>query len=295
MNCAAHPEVPASAFCRTCGKPLCEKCTHDVRGVIYCEDCIAARLQGTLPAAPAGATPPPAQGAPSPGLAAVLGFIPGVGAVYNGQYMKAFIHVLLVGALIWAADRVGIFGLFIAAFWFYMVFDAYKTAQARLRGEPLPDPFGLERFSGSGPRSGEARNAPIGAIILIGLGVLFFLDNIGRFHFEWVGRLWPLILIAIGIWIYARHQSEGACGCPRCRARCLMGPAILVSIGALALLSEFELASFHYTWPVILIVIGAVKILQSNAPGTGHIDTTGPAAPAGTTEPKSDSQQVGNA
>ena len=48
MNCAKHTEVPATAFCRTCGKALCGDCTRDVRGVIYCEGCIADRLSGTL-------------------------------------------------------------------------------------------------------------------------------------------------------------------------------------------------------------------------------------------------------
>ena len=32
-----------------------------------------------------------------PGLAATLGFIPGLGAVYNGEYVKALIHVLIFG------------------------------------------------------------------------------------------------------------------------------------------------------------------------------------------------------
>ena len=49
MNCANHPDVPRAAFCRTCGKALCANCTRTVRGVIYCENCLAARLEGTLP------------------------------------------------------------------------------------------------------------------------------------------------------------------------------------------------------------------------------------------------------
>ena len=56
MNCANHSDIAAVAFCRTCGKPLCQTCTRDVRGVIYCESCLAARLDGTAPAA--GFVPP---------------------------------------------------------------------------------------------------------------------------------------------------------------------------------------------------------------------------------------------
>ena len=44
MNCVNHPEVPPIAYCRTCGKALCEMCKRDVRGVIYCEDCLAAHI-----------------------------------------------------------------------------------------------------------------------------------------------------------------------------------------------------------------------------------------------------------
>jgi hypothetical protein len=34
-------------------------------------------------------------GEPSPGLAALLGFIPGVGAMYNEQYAKGIVHLMV--------------------------------------------------------------------------------------------------------------------------------------------------------------------------------------------------------
>ncbi len=82
MNCANHVDVPATAFCRTCGKPLCSSCARDVRGVIYCEECLASHLSGTMPPPGSTAVPPgvePPTGLPRPGLAAILGFIPGRG------------------------------------------------------------------------------------------------------------------------------------------------------------------------------------------------------------------------
>jgi len=245
MNCANHVDVPAVAFCRTCGKPLCSGCTRDVRGVIYCEECLASHLSGTMPppgttAEPPGA--PTATGAPSPGLAALLGCIPGVGAMYNGEYAKGFIHVLIFATLIWATDHVsGLFGIFIAAFVVYMPIEAYKTARAREMGLPAPDPLGLNNLfstapsapkpaagvvasavpvTGSGPSDvPEAQVAdaeccppsrvPLGAVILIGLGVLFLLDEIGWLHFDWIWRFWPLILIAIGIRVLMRRRGMG--------------------------------------------------------------------------------------
>jgi TM2 domain-containing membrane protein YozV len=240
MNCANHVDVPATAYCRTCGKPLCSSCTRDVRGVIYCEECLASHLSGIMPPPGSTAVPPGAQpstGVPSPGLAAWLGFIPGVGAMYNGEYAKGFIHVLIFATLIWATDHLnGLFGLAIAAFVIYMPIEAYKTAKAREMGLPAPDPFGLNNLFGSSKtpvmapgvapagggnpvigtevQAGDAEycppsRVPIGAFILIGLGVLFLLDEVGWLHFDWVWRFWPLILIAIGVRILMVRQQRG--------------------------------------------------------------------------------------
>lgn len=155
-NCVKHPDVAASAYCRTCGKALCSSCTRDVRGVVYCEECLATRLGDTMPPQAANVPPPnypPRPSAPTgtgnPGLATVLGFIPGVGAMYNGQFVKGFVHVLVFATCIWLANNASeVFGLLIAAWWFYMVFDAYQTAKALKYGLPLPDPFGINNLMG---------------------------------------------------------------------------------------------------------------------------------------------------
>ena len=242
MNCAVHTDTPAAAFCRTCGKALCENCKRDVMGAIYCEPCIAARLQ----AAPAGVPGQPvvpvaaASNAPSPGIAMLLGFIPGVGAMYNGQFMKAFIHVVIFIMLVIATDNISGIFLLLVFFWeFYMAFDAYKTAQAKMLGLPLPDPLGIDRLFGineghtatqpfaapstsaSAPIADVAaatspapisdqpvadpQQAPVGAIVLIALGVLFLLGNIGIFNLH---RMWPLFLIGLGLWIAYKHMSQ---------------------------------------------------------------------------------------
>jgi hypothetical protein len=84
---------------------------------------------------------------PNPALATLLGFIPGVGAMYNGQFVKAMIHVLVFVVLIAITDEHGFFGIFIAAWILYQVFDANQTAKARRDGLPLPDPFGLNELA----------------------------------------------------------------------------------------------------------------------------------------------------
>jgi hypothetical protein len=134
-----------------------------------------------------------------------LGFIPGVGAIYNGQIVKAMIQVLIFGSLIALSNRVGspmdtIFGLGAAAFYFYMVIDSYQTAKAKQLGQPTPEWFGL----------GDTKmSAPIGAALLIGLGVLFLLDNFGIPVFRQIGRFWPVLLIVIGVLLLQRGFGGG--------------------------------------------------------------------------------------
>src|SRR6201999_1323003 len=131
----------SSAFCQYCGKPICKDCVRNVGGSIYCEACLTERLRGASPGA--GVPGPVFTGTPHPMLAALLGFIPGVGAMYNGQYAKAIAHVVIFAVLASLSDHSGIFGILVAAWVFYQVFDAYQTAMARRDGHPLPNPFGL--------------------------------------------------------------------------------------------------------------------------------------------------------
>jgi hypothetical protein len=141
MNCLNHPDVPAAAYCQSCGKPLCTACMRSVGGSVFCEPCLAARLA----AAPGGAFPDvPVTGIHAhPVLAGLLGFIPGVGAMYNGQFVKALAHVLIFAVFVSLSDKSVVFGLLVAAWIFYQVFDAAQTAKARRDGLPLPNPFGL--------------------------------------------------------------------------------------------------------------------------------------------------------
>jgi hypothetical protein len=91
MNCANHPDVAVAAYCQSCGKPLCTACIRSVGGVIYCEPCLAARLSPGSSSGSFGGNlfTDPNNLHAHPMLAGLLGFIPGVGAMYNGQFVKA--------------------------------------------------------------------------------------------------------------------------------------------------------------------------------------------------------------
>jgi TM2 domain-containing membrane protein YozV len=250
---------------------------------VYCEQCLAERLgHGRAAAGVTGNAVPVMPSVPNPVLAGVLGLIPGVGAMYNGQYVKAIVHVLIFVVLVGFTNHYGIFGIFIAAWVIYQAFEAYHTARARRFGMPLPDPFGLndlgnriglpnsqpytqvytptfdpvtgQPLGGTAPLGGNfavgsvpgaagfvpgeeagqagvppygtyppyvpvdaagnplpppdlkrARREPIGAIVLIGMGMLFLFNSLGFYEFNWVRRGWPLILIGIGVWLIVQR------------------------------------------------------------------------------------------
>jgi hypothetical protein len=74
-----------------------------------------------------------------------------------------------------------------------------------------------------------------------------------------------------------------------------MGPVVLVTLGVLFLLTEFW--HMRFQWPVLLIVIGLVKIWQSTTSTEGHMQylsgTTHPPA-SGQNPPDNNQGQVPN-
>jgi len=213
MNCQNHPEIPATAYCRNCGKPLCDSCRRDAFGTVYC----AEHLPAPPPPPPVVAAPPPPvyTGAPvpvrsdiSPGLALFLGTIPGVGAIYNGQYAKGLVHAIIWGLLMSIADSRAshglepVFVMLVIAWWAYMAFEAYHTARKRQAGEPVDEYSSILSLNG---RS----NAMLAGGILIGLGGLLLLHTLDLLDMERVIRFWPLLLIAAGAYLlFGRFFGE---------------------------------------------------------------------------------------
>jgi hypothetical protein len=275
MDCVNHSGVTATAFCQNCGKALCANCTRTgSAGQILCEPCYLAWQNVPNPFAA-----PPVAG-PNPSAAAVLGLIPGVGAMYNGQYFKGFIHVIIFVVIISITTHYGLFGLFIPAWILYQAFEAFHTAKAMRDGQAIPDPLGLNEVSNwlnlggkppyppqagpaapvnpgaTNPGPGAAgpyappygspyqppyqnpyqappftpvagavnpgnpdvppphphwywkRKEPIGAIVLIGLGLLFLLGQLDEIGGQILKFAWPLLLIGLGVWLVVRRMGD---------------------------------------------------------------------------------------
>ncbi len=220
---AATAALKIVGYCRECGKALDETNVRRAFGTIYCEEHQPAQriaehgapAQQAHPSSPSSPPPLPSPSplcaGGSPALAFLLGMIPGVGAVYNGQYAKGLIHVVIFGLAISltrsgaASDFEPLFGLMISCFWFYMAFEAYHTAKKRRAGLPV------DEFSSVFPLQGGAARVPVGPIVLIALGVLFLLSNLEIIDMRRLLRFWPALLIVMGIYmIYVRVvDAEG--------------------------------------------------------------------------------------
>ena len=217
MNCFNHSETPAVAYCRTCGKALCTECKRTAQGTIFCDEHApaAAAAPDAAPATPV-INPRPqgavnvATGDVSPGLACLLGFIPGVGAIYNGQYAKGLVHAIVFGLLVsitssgTAGDLEPLFGILIGVWVMYMALEAYHTARKRRAGEFV------DEFSSILDVHGRRGGFPIGAITLIALGILLLLSTTNVIQLRYLLRYWPILLIVAGAYmLYARISTGG--------------------------------------------------------------------------------------
>jgi hypothetical protein len=210
---APGDEQPRPAgYCRMCGRGLTESEIHRSGGVVYCVQHAPAPAAAE-PAPPsdweATAAPKYVDTSVSPGLAFVLGLIPGVGAIYNAQYAKGFIHVVIFGLLISVlnSDTGGLEPLFamLMSLWiFYMAFEAYHTAKKRQAGLPV------DEFSSLVPLTGRSNSlmGPITLIILGGIFLLFSLNIVEMYQVgRLVGRFWPLVLILLGVWMLVARRG----------------------------------------------------------------------------------------
>jgi hypothetical protein len=214
MNCFYHAEAPNVAFCIHCGRALCNECTRNVRGSVYCETCLGDMVEGKATASSSSTANGPAvkkemAGGTNPGAAFAIGLIPGVGAIYNGEFVKAAVHILIFGTLTSLADvtNAALFGLAAAAFYFYMPFEAYYTAKKRMLGQQgivLETP--IDRLQ---QQFGTMRDRELwGGIALVVVGAVYLLGNLDVFDLSRIARLWPAALVGLGVWLLKKHQEK---------------------------------------------------------------------------------------
>lgn len=104
--------------------------------------------------------------------------------------------------------------------------------------------------------------AAVFGVILIGMGVVFLLQNFGLVDAGDIGSWWPVILIGFGIssLIAPRDAGDPA------------GGAILTALGSFFLLRKLDVIDWRFrdVWPVFLVLAGVALILRSLAERRGR-------------------------
>jgi len=102
---------------------------------------------------------------------------------------------------------------------------------------------------------GESR--PLGrlvlGIIVMVLGLTLALDNFGLFHVRNIFRLWPLVLVAVGLTRLQQSVRHG--GRPEGYVMALVGTGLL--------LMNFGLLSFRQVLAFLLLTVGAVIVFRA--------------------------------
>jgi len=205
MKCTYHPTNLASARCSSCDRNLCPACDHRIKGYPYCQDCIVAGVEMLRQRANGQVQPSPTEGK-SPVLALLLGLIPGLGAAYNGQPVKALVHFVITAGLWTLAD---VFhntlevtcALASFAVYVYSLYDAFRSAQRQRNGANLTEEDEqLRQFM-------RARTNLWGGL-LVAIGALTTLHIIFPTQTR---RFWPLLLVAAGIYLlneFRRNRNQ---------------------------------------------------------------------------------------
>lgn len=136
----------------------------------------------------------------SPGFAGVLGIFPfGVGALYNGQYTKALLHLVIFAGLVHMQGRGGgqpFIGLLLAGFIVYQFFDNIQSAKAinAAAAGQAPAVAGVQEL----PEISSSGSIFWG-IVLIVLGAVLILANFEVIRYETLVDFWPVAVIVVGL------------------------------------------------------------------------------------------------
>jgi|SRR5208337_1147855 len=97
------------------------------------------------------------------------------------------------------------------------------------------------------------------------------------------------------------NQVQRRCSCQSCAIRSMTWPAVVITCGVLLLLHQLHGSQFYLgnTWPIVLVVIGALHLASAFAPRDGHIEAptstavpgVPPSPPAGAPPPVSPSER----
>ena len=198
MYCFYHTSSPARVQCTNCTRALCPGCDHRIKGYPYCQDCIVLGIESLSRHYNYGGK---SKSKAKARLAALCALLPGLGAVYNRQNVKAVVHFVgTVGLFQLTKLHIfpGVFALAGMAFYLHSIMDAYRTAQRIAEGEsPEADEAKFKRQL--------AKRAPMLGLLFIFSGLLLVIQIIQPWAFITPARLIPAVLIIFGGYLLTNY------------------------------------------------------------------------------------------
>jgi len=179
---------------------LCPACDHRIKGHPHCQDCIVAGID-MLRRSSAGRQKPVSRDEKSAMLALILDLVPGLGAAYNEQNVKAMVHFIVAVGLMTLSDAFDwpleiAFGLGGVTFYGYSLYDAFSSAQRLRNGEDL-------RLEDEHLKSVLRARTNVLGVFLITIG------GLAAFNIAFpqiVRRFWPLLLVGAGVYFIRNYH-----------------------------------------------------------------------------------------
>ena len=231
MNCRNHPTRAAVNTCSQCGDWLCDECTADVGGRIYCASCLQkywARDHAAPAAAPPGEATSGAAHAGRPkfvsfGLLLFFSLMPpGINYMYEGLIKRGLFMLssFFLSSYLATALNEPLFGLIIPIMWVTCAFDAFHIRRRMIAGEDVPD--SVDDILGFLHKYKAA--IILFFVIVLGLHLLSFVGGaVASLHLPFLYSrrlrfLLPALIMAAGIYFIVisgkragscRHKGEG--------------------------------------------------------------------------------------
>lgn len=144
------------------------------------------------------------------GAAVLSAIFPGLGFFYIGNAIKAIAYIVVFASLIvlqvkGRGHEHVVYGLLIAGFYIYQIFDSFDEARkTQYREAAAP-------VNTAGPFGTEGEPSLFAGVTLLVIGVIFQLAELGIVRYRDITKLWPLVLIAVGakfIYTYAIEKQD---------------------------------------------------------------------------------------
>ena len=202
MQCRNHPTQPAANTCNQCGSWLCEECTVDIQGRLFCRGCLAELSSSPVAAPPPSATRPVRI---SGGLLFLFScfFPPGTNYMYMGLIKRGlatmsgfFLLIYMVSVAPWRLTTLFAFG--IPILFITCIFDGFSIRRRINAGEAVPD--------GVGDFISTMLHNKVVTLIILGILLFTFVGSMLDIAFNAIPRIGVLLIIGLVLYVVFRRK-----------------------------------------------------------------------------------------